>query len=48
MSHDNGDLGSETWTDVTSGLLDDVMGHGFISGLLTDVAVRMVTLAVQC
>ena len=40
------DLDNGTWTDVTSGLLDDIMGQGVTSGLLTDSAVMTTDLAV--
>jgi len=48
ITHNNGDLGSRTWTDGISGLHDDAMEQGHHIQAMTDVSVRMVPLAAQC
>jgi len=40
------DLGNGTRTDSHFQVTDDVMGQGVTSGLLTDITIIMVTLAV--
>jgi len=43
----DGDLGSRIWTDGTSGLCDDIMEQDHHIWVMTDITIRMVTLAAQ-